>query len=181
MLTGPPAIQLLKASGFSPIITTASKGNEEYCKSAGATHVIDYKEVPYPELPAAVKKITAEPIPVIYNAISTPDSQHAAWEILAPNGSVAVVLPPAVGKAGGVSEDGKKVAWAWGSAGTPRNYEFGKKMFPGVTKLLASGDLKVRLLVCRCSSNADPNCCSRTTMRSSLAASPVSQAVSHGS
>lgn len=136
------AIQLLKASGFSPIITTASKHNEEYCKSAGATHVIDYRQVPYSELPAAVKKITSSPISVIYDAVSTPDAQKAVWEILAPKGKIVFVLPPAFGEAGKASEDGKEVAWVFGSASAPTNYEFGKKMFLGITKLLESGDLK---------------------------------------
>ena len=137
------AIQLLKASGFSPIITTASRRNDEYCKSAGATHVIDYHDVPYSELPAAVKEITSSPISVVYDAVSTPDAQKAVWQILAPKGKVAIVLPPAVGKPGEAGEDGKEVAWVFGSANVSKNYEFGKKMFAGITKLFESGDLKV--------------------------------------
>lgn len=139
------AIQLLKASGFGPIITTASKHNEEYCKSAGATHVIDYHEVSYSELHAAVQKITTLPIPVIYDAVSNPDSQKAVWEILAPKGKVAFVMPPAYGKPGEASEDGKEVAFVFGTPAAAKNYEFGKKMYVGITKLLESGDLKVRL------------------------------------
>lgn len=140
------AIQLLKASGFGPIITTASKHNEEYCKSAGATHVIDYHEVPYSEFPAAVKKITPLPIPVVYDAVSTPDAQKAVWEILAPKGKLVTVLRPAYGKAGEASEDGKEVTWAFGTPAVATNYEVGKKMYVGITKLLESGDLKVRLV-----------------------------------
>ncbi|KAI0825561.1 GroES-like protein [Irpex lacteus] len=136
------AIQLLKASGFDLIITTASKHNEEYCKSAGATHVIDYHEVSYPELPAAVKKLTSLPISVIYDAVATPDAQKAVWEILAPKGKAAFVLPPAVGKPGEAGEDGKEVVGVFGGTTVPSNYEFGKKMWVGVTKLLESGDIK---------------------------------------
>lgn len=144
-VTAPTAIQLLKASGFNPIITTASKHNEEYCLAAGATHVIDYNAVPYAELGAAVKKITSLPIPVIYDAVGWPDVQRALWEILAPQGKLATVFRAVVGEDGKASEndDGKVVVGVYGSANAPFNYEFGKKMFPGVTKLLESGDLKV--------------------------------------
>ena len=53
-------IQFAKLSGFSPIITTASKHNETYLKSLGATHVID-RSIPLSELPQAVKAITDKP------------------------------------------------------------------------------------------------------------------------
>jgi NADPH:quinone reductase-like Zn-dependent oxidoreductase len=137
------AIQLLAASGFSPIITTASKHNEAYCKAAGATHVIDYRDVPYSDLPAAVRKITSEPVSYIYDAISTPDSQKACWEILAANGRLTVVLYPVVGKAWEVGEDGKGLAFVFGSANGSANFEFGKKMFAGLSRLLESGEIKV--------------------------------------
>ena len=91
-----------------------------------------------------MKKITSLPISTIYDAVATPDAQKALWEILAPNGKIAVVLPPAVGKPGQVSEDGKEIAWVFGSANAGSNYEFGKSMFAGITKLLESGELKVR-------------------------------------
>ncbi|KAI0763243.1 GroES-like protein [Irpex lacteus] len=136
------ALQLLRLSGFSPIIATASKHNEAYVKAAGATHVIDYHDIPYADLPAAVKKITAEPVSVIYDAVGSPDTQKALWEILAPNGKIAVVVPPAFGKDGEVAEDGKLVAWVFGSANSPYNYEFGKKLWPALSKLLETGDIK---------------------------------------
>ncbi|KAI0690226.1 GroES-like protein [Cytidiella melzeri] len=139
---GQYAIQLLKASGFDPIITTASKHNEAYCKSAGATHVIDYYEVPYAELPAAVKKLVSAPIPVVYDAVGYPETQKASWETLAPNGKLLTVRHSSVGKPGEVGEDGKQVAWVFGSANVPFQAEFGKKMFAGLTKLLESGDVK---------------------------------------
>jgi NADPH:quinone reductase-like Zn-dependent oxidoreductase len=136
------AIQLLAASGFSPIITTASKHNEAYCKAAGATHVIDYRDVPYSELPAAVQEITSAPISVIYDAVSTAEAQKACWEVLAANGKLAVVLHPVVGQAGEIAEDGKRLAWVAGSANSPPNFEFGKKMFVGLSKMLESGLIK---------------------------------------
>ncbi|KAI0342998.1 GroES-like protein [Trametopsis cervina] len=138
------ALQLLKASGFSPIITTASKSNEAYCKAAGATHVIDYHDVPYEELPAAVKKITSLPVPVVYEATPTPESQKACLEILAPNGGYVTTTPvnPEIGKTGEATTDGKWVVWPFGSAVEGAHLEFGKHMFLGLTDLLKKGDLK---------------------------------------
>ncbi|KAI0763244.1 GroES-like protein [Irpex lacteus] len=139
---GQYALQLLKLSGFSPIIATASKHNEAYVKAAGATHVIDYHNVSYADLPAAVKMITAESVSVVYDASGSPDAQKALWNILAPNGKIVTVGPLAVGKDGEVAEDGKLAAWVWGAANTPYNYEFGRKMYPALSKFLETGDIK---------------------------------------
>ncbi|KAI0766753.1 GroES-like protein [Irpex lacteus] len=121
------AIQLLKASGFT-----------------GATHVIDYHSVPYASLGAAVREITSQPISVIYDAVSWPDVQKALWEILAPKGKMVVVFLAVVGKEGEASEEdeGKTIVSVYGGANGPFNYEFGTRMWPGITKLLESGDLK---------------------------------------
>lgn len=90
-----------------------------------------------------MKKITAEPVSVIYDAVGSPDTQKALWEILAPNGKIAIVVPPAFGKDGEVAEDEKLIAWVFGSANSPYNYEFGKKLWPALSKLLETGDIKV--------------------------------------
>ncbi len=89
--------------------------------------------------------MTSLPISVIYDAVASPDAQKAVWEILAPKGKAAFVLPPAVGKPGEAGEDGKEVVGVFGGTTVPSNYEFGKKMWVGVTKLLESGDIKVIL------------------------------------
>ncbi len=133
-------------SGFSPIIATASKHNEAYVKAAGATHVIDYHDVSYADLPAAVKMITAEPVSVIYDASGSPDAQKALWNILAPSGKIVTVGPLAVGKDGEVAENGKLAAWVWGAANTPYNYEFGRKMYPALSRFLETGDIKVSIV-----------------------------------
>ncbi|KAI0046058.1 GroES-like protein [Auriscalpium vulgare] len=136
------AIQLLKLSGYSPIITTASAHNEAYCKAAGATHVIDYRKVSYPELPAAVAQITSAPVSIVYDAISLEDSQKASWQILAPNGNVIVTLPPVVGKTGADAEDGKRLVYTFGAVHDPTNREVGRAMYRALPGLLAEGLLK---------------------------------------
>ncbi|KAI0033328.1 GroES-like protein [Vararia minispora EC-137] len=147
---GQLAIQLAKLSGFSPIITTASKHNEAYCKAAGATHVIDYKDVPYADLPAAVTKITTEPFKVVYDAVTVDDSQTAGWTILAPGGDMVVTLPPKVGqRERSEANDGKRVAFTYGSIHLPMNAEFGARMHKALPGLLKDGAIKPnRVEVC---------------------------------
>ncbi|KAI0052285.1 hypothetical protein FA95DRAFT_1379025 [Auriscalpium vulgare] len=136
------AIQLLKLSGYSPIITTASAHNEAYCKAAGATHVIDYHKVAYPDLPAAVAQITSAAVSVVYDAISLEDSQKAAWQILASRGNLIVTLPPVVGKAGADAEDGKRLVWTFGSVHDPANHTVSDAMYRALPGLLAEGVIK---------------------------------------
>ncbi|TFY77181.1 hypothetical protein EWM64_g6830 [Hericium alpestre] len=138
---GQYAIQLAKLSGFNPIITTASASNEEYCKRAGATHIIDYHTTPYSALPAAVSQITTKPVELVYAAISSEEAQRAALEVVAKGGYVVLTLPPTIG-ALGEREDGMKVIFVMGSVNVPENYEFGDKMYAALPGLLASGDIK---------------------------------------
>lgn len=147
------ALQLARLSGFNPIITTASSNNAEYCKAAGATHVVDYRTVPFSTLPAEVSRITGEaPVSVVY-AVTPCDEevQPVAWSIVAPNGCLVTARPGLVGKSDAeIAEDGKYSVWPYGHPGNtelfgPDGLEFGRKMYAGIEKWLASGQLKVRL------------------------------------
>ncbi|KAI0030464.1 GroES-like protein [Vararia minispora EC-137] len=139
---GPAAIQLLKLSGFDPIIATSSAHNVGYCKAAGATHVIDYKATPYDELAKAVAEITQKPIPVVYDAISFPETQKAGWAILAPGGVMVVTLGPSVARAGEQTEDGKRLARVGAVIGAGPNAGFAARMYEFVTDMLEKGDIK---------------------------------------
>ncbi|VDB91637.1 unnamed protein product [Peniophora sp. CBMAI 1063] len=142
---GQYAIQLAKLSGFSTIITTASKHNEAYCKSAGATHVIDYHIVPYAELSAEVKAIVGDkPLTYIYDAISSAESQKASWEALSPGGALVVVLPAStdIGKPGKDDENGRRVVAVFGTVNDPENWAFGKKLYGALPGLLEKGELR---------------------------------------
>src|ERR1700730_8487164 len=139
------ALQLARLSGFNPIITTASAHNEAYCRAAGATHVIDYRTTPYPAVPAVVKDIANGPIEIIYDAISTPESQIADWEILGPNGSLVLTLPPAA-DIPIERKDGQWVVVVYGAVRGYGNEEFGRKMYAALPGLLADGSIKVRCL-----------------------------------
>ncbi|KAI9452246.1 GroES-like protein [Russula earlei] len=127
---GQYAIQLAKLSGFNPIITTASTKNEAYCRDAGATHVIDYKTVPYTSIPAIVKEIANGPVGIVYDAISIPESQRADLEVLRPNGSLILTLPSEV-------EASKGDRWVMLTYGA-----LGGEMYAALPGLLADGSIK---------------------------------------
>ncbi|KZV67302.1 GroES-like protein [Peniophora sp. CONT] len=139
------AIQLAKLSGFDPIITTASKRNEAYCKSAGATHVLDYHDVPYAELRSAVANIIGDAsLDYIYDAVSNSDSQKTGWDMLAPSGAMVIVAPPseAIGKPGKDDAMGRRVVWVFGNVNDPVHHEFGTGMYAVLTEMLEKGELK---------------------------------------
>lgn len=134
------AIQLLKLSGFSHIITTASLSNEAYIKSLGATHVIDRK-LPLSELSQKVKEITSTPITVAYDAISGAETQAAAYEHLAPGGGLVLVLANAIDKSK-ITPD-KYVTHVFGSVQHPFWRDTGVSLYSKLTQLLESGEIKV--------------------------------------
>ncbi|VDC07629.1 unnamed protein product [Peniophora sp. CBMAI 1063] len=139
------AIQLAKLSGFDPIITTASKRNEGLCKSAGATHVLDYRDVPYAELSGVVVGIIGDaPLEYIYDAVSSKESQKADWDMLAPGGAMVVVAPPseAVGTPGKDDDRGRRVVWVFGNVNDPEHEEIGTCMYAVLTEMLEKGKIK---------------------------------------
>ncbi|KAF8575474.1 GroES-like protein [Ramaria rubella] len=127
------AIQLARLSGFSPIVTTASLHNADLVKSLGATHVIDRKA----DVVAEAKKILT-PLPdIVYDAVSE-DTQEQAWNILASNGTLILVLPGKEVLKNG--EDGKKHISIFGNVHIQR--ELGKSLYANLTGLLQSGKIK---------------------------------------
>ena len=67
------AIQLAKLSGFGPIVTTASLHNVDWLRHIGATHVLD-RGLAFDALAKELEKIISEPLTVIYDAVSNPDT-----------------------------------------------------------------------------------------------------------
>jgi NADPH:quinone reductase-like Zn-dependent oxidoreductase len=125
-------LQLARLSGFSPIVTTASLHNAEYVKSLGATHVIDRKA----DVVAEAGKIFSTPPSIVYDAIS--DDQEAGWKVLAPNGTLILVVSPKPELISG--ENGKKFIYTFGSAHMKR--DLGRSLFSKLTELLQSGHIK---------------------------------------
>ncbi|VDB99937.1 unnamed protein product [Peniophora sp. CBMAI 1063] len=143
---GQLTLQILKLSGFSPIITTASASNEAYCRAAGATHFIDYHTTPYSALKSKVEEILdgKTPLPLVFDAISVDESQKAAWDILKPGGKLVVTLPPLIeGAQPGVeTKDGKTLVMAHGSFGAEENLKVSREVFKLLTGWLESGVVK---------------------------------------
>lgn len=140
-LTRPPsAIQFAKLSGFSPIIATASLKNAEYLKSLGATHVID-RNVSWEDLPAAVKEITKEPLRIIYDALSNEESENAAYDMLASDGTVVIVRGVFIPES--KRTPGKQTADINSDPYCPGRKEIATELYNHTTALFASGDLKV--------------------------------------
>jgi NADPH:quinone reductase-like Zn-dependent oxidoreductase len=133
---------LAKLSGFDPIVTTASTSNEGYCRAAGATHVIDHHTTPYASIPAVVRDIIKGPVGIVYDVISSQETQKTSLEILAPDGSLVVTLHPSAD----TQEDNRYVTLVYGSVRGGRNTAFGREMYAELTSLLADGSIKVKSL-----------------------------------
>lgn len=134
------AIQLSKLSGFSPIITTASRHNEALLKSLGATHVID-RSVPLSDLGATVKALTDKPLKVAYDTISSADTQNAVYDTIAPGGRVIVVVPIAVDEV--KIRDDKDIQQIQTSPYAPQHRELSKSLYAVLTGLFEAGEIKV--------------------------------------
>ncbi|RPD72424.1 GroES-like protein [Lentinus tigrinus ALCF2SS1-7] len=136
-VVGSLAIQLAKLSGFSPIITTASLKNTELLKSYGATHVLD-RNLSADALRAEVTKVAGGRVATVYDPISSPDTQSAAYGLLAPEGRLLVVLPEAVKE----TSEGRTVSQVHGIVHFPHNLDFGKALYRALPGLLESGEIK---------------------------------------
>lgn len=131
---GQYALQWLKLSGFSPIITTASPRNEDLVKSRGATHLVD-RSLNLADMTAAVSAITAEPIQVVFDTISQSDTQMAGYTLLPPGGTLLLVLPPQIPQ--DKEDKEKKTLMIQGVIGLPPTREFLKKLYAaGVTRIM---------------------------------------------
>lgn len=132
------AIQLARLSGFSPIIATASLHNAQLLSSLGATHVLD-RRLSSAALTDAIAKITSAPITVAFDAISLPDTQQLAHDILAAGGTLLIVTEPMVAS----KSDDKVIRAINGSFHLPPNREMAKRFMPVLAQWLADGTIKV--------------------------------------
>lgn len=110
-------------------------------KELGATHVLDRKLSPE-ELSAEIRKITSKPLTTIFDAAGFPDTQNLGYDLLAPGGTMAAVRPEAIDPKKKVED--KKSFFMHANVTLPQNRKLGTSLFSALTKLLDSGDLKVR-------------------------------------
>ncbi|KAI0342613.1 GroES-like protein [Trametopsis cervina] len=133
---GQHTIQSAKLSGFSPIITTASKHNEEYLKAMGATHIIDRKV----SLPEGLKAITSEPLKIVFDAIGDKATQEMGHDVLAPGGTLIIVIGCQIDESKRTKD--KSVVVVFGSAHDPQQRALGVSMYSKMTELLEKGEIK---------------------------------------
>jgi len=132
-------IQLGKLAGFSPIIATASLHNTDLLKSLGATHIVD-RNLAGPELISAVKKITTDPIELVYDTVSYADTQNMGYDLLATGGVILITLKNAVDPV--KQTETKKIAHVFGLTHAPSNRKLGQSLFARLTELLEKGLIK---------------------------------------
>lgn len=89
-----------------------------------------------------ISKITKEPLDVIFDAISLPETQLLAYELLAQGGTLALVLNPAIPVEKIVS--GKRVVKMWGVTMFPEeNRVASAQFYKKLTAWLEEGIIKV--------------------------------------
>ena len=133
------AIQFAKLSGFSPIITTVSPDNNTLVTRLGATHIFDRSLRPA-EISAAITTVTSLPIATIFDAISIPETQQLAYNLLAMGGTLILTQDDEVKKSEQKEVD---VVRMWGNVYVPVNMKFGREFYAHLGELLATGDIKV--------------------------------------
>ncbi|KAF8895995.1 GroES-like protein [Infundibulicybe gibba] len=120
---GQYATQLARLSGFANIIVTASLKHEQYLRSLGATHVVD-RYTPASSFLDEVRKITADPVSLIYNANSTVEIQKAAYSLLPNGGKLITIIPTGV-----QPEEGKDIILIFGIWTLPHTRPLGIEAF----------------------------------------------------
>ncbi len=133
------AIQLLRLSGFSKILTTASLHNADLLKSLGATHVIDRKADFVSE---ANKVLDGDSVDLIYDAVGSKEVQIQALEVLASGGQLIDVAHAQVDKA---AYPDKNFITLFADFRLPQFWPLGKSLFSKLHDLLASGAIKVSI------------------------------------
>ena len=138
------AIQLAKLSGFSPIITTASPRNAPSLLALGATHVLDRRLLPK-ALHAQIASIARQPIETIYDAVSVPDTQDLAYDLLAPGGCLVLVLQDTIDSDKKTPD--RRIVTVDSSIGAPHNRETGISLYSQLGVLLERRYMKVGSIV----------------------------------
>ena len=119
---------------MSPIITTASLKHTDLLKSLGVTNVIDRNA----SLLDEVRKITDQAITIVYDAISSAETQQAGLDLLAPSGTIVVITPPTI------KSDEKEILRIMGQLSTPAYVELFQTLYgQKLAGLLEKGLIKV--------------------------------------
>lgn len=122
-----------------------SPSNNKLALSLGATHIID-RNLPLSELAEAVKTVTTKPLLTIYDSVSSPETQSAAYDVLAPGGTLVVVLLETIKEKKSADKEAHVV---YGSVHMEMHNDIGPELFKHLTGWFESGELKVMSLYAR--------------------------------
>ncbi len=137
---------MAKLSGFSPIVTTASPDHFALLTALGADHVLDRNAL-QAELLSQIATIVADvPLMFAYDAISSPETQHVAYNALASGRTMIITWEKTITTAEEQAKEGKKIAEVLASVYVPENREIGVALFKQLPGWLESKVLRVRLL-----------------------------------
>lgn len=137
---GQYAIQLLKFVGFSRIITYASACHFDYLATLGITDIIDRGTTPLNQLSLAVKKLTCDPLLVVFDALGFPEAQQAGYDMLSKGGQVMTINNDQRPQKS--ESDGKIFKEVLGTVHLPAQSEFGRRMFRSLGKFIDEGVIK---------------------------------------
>ena len=133
-------IQFARLSGFSPIVTIASLHNASLLQDLGATHVLDRK-LPTKQLIADATNIAGGSFDIVYNTVSTDETNDIAYTATAPGGTLIILeyLPELLAKG---KAEGKNVHLGHGLFKAEINQDVGRSLLGALPGLLESGDIK---------------------------------------
>ena len=133
------AIQFAKASGFNPIIATASTKHSKHLLSLGATHILDRSlsvdALRDALLPILASLSPAQSLTYIVDAIGGKDTQHLALSLLEPGGRMVTVRES-------VFQDGfngKSISRVIALKHLPQNKQIMRDLWANMGKLLNDG------------------------------------------
>ncbi|KAI0649504.1 hypothetical protein C8Q79DRAFT_924738 [Trametes meyenii] len=130
--------ELLNGISRGSIKLTCVLYNAALLEGFGATNVLD-RNLSATALRAEVVRIAGGLVSAVYDAISLPETQSAAFDLLAPGGKLLTVLAPHEPKE---DPEGRTVQSISGIIQLPQNAEFGKTLYAKLTELLEAGDIK---------------------------------------
>ncbi|KAJ3521778.1 hypothetical protein NMY22_g12171 [Coprinellus aureogranulatus] len=104
---GQYAVQLLRLAGYTNVIAGAAKKHEEYLKSLGALHVIDYRSPTFAE---GVIKAAKNKMELVMDCVSLPGSFHLIKQCVKEGGRVAFLAPYKVGSSKMYGPEGELVS-----------------------------------------------------------------------
>ncbi|KAG6856274.1 hypothetical protein H0H87_005959 [Tephrocybe sp. NHM501043] len=133
-----PGRPIVVLGGATSVGQYASSKHAEYLTSLGATHVLD-RNISPEDLTTRITEIaTSSPIDLVYDAVSSLETQNMGYGLLTEKGQLIVTLEPAVRK----EEEGKIIIRVIGVFTLPFSRELGIQLYGTLTDLLNQGLIK---------------------------------------